>query len=215
MAVIYLSNEGMRRHNFFNIWDVKFSAGINRLILLDAVTHCLQITVLPSWKNYWKTKYSFETCLLYYLYLDAILHSYHQEYPWTSNENKGFNQALASNFSAGNFNFSTEYLDTKRVTFSNEYQEFFFNYLKQKYICYSPDVIFCSDDNALAFLLKFKERLFGDTPVVFCGVNNLDVEESFKSRAICWRFWKERNCPQSSPTQNIQSPSWKYYYFRR
>jgi hypothetical protein len=105
-----------------------------------------------------------------------ILHSYHQEYPWTNTENKGFTQTLINRFLSGNINFSTEYLDTKRVEFNKGYQDFFYHYLKQKYVHYSPDVILCSDDNALSFLLKFKERLFEHVPVVFCGVNNLAVQ---------------------------------------
>ena len=107
-----------------------------------------------------------------------ILHSYHQEYPWTNSENKGFTQTLINRFLSGNINFSTEYLDTKRVEFNEGYQDFFYHYLKQKYVQYSPDVIFCSDDNALSFILKFKERLFEHVPVVFCGVNNLDVKNN-------------------------------------
>ena len=127
-----------------------------------------------------------------------ILHSYHQEYPWTSNENNGFTQTLNSDFSDSNFIFSTEYLDTKRVVFSKEYQAFFFNYLKQKYIHYLPDVIFCSDDDALEFLLNFKVRLFGDTPVVFCGVNNLSVVEVLNREQYAGIFEKKEIAPNLS-----------------
>ena len=88
-----------------------------------------------------------------------ILHSYHQEYPWTKNENTGFTQTVANRFLSGNINFSTEYLDTKRIKFNADYRDFFYQYLKQKYDHYAPDVIFCSDDNALTFLLQFKEEL--------------------------------------------------------
>ena len=100
------------------------------------------------------------------------------EYILLNSENKGFTQTLINRFLSGNINFSTEYLDTKRVEFNKGYQDFFYHYLKQKYVHYSPDVIFCSDDNALSFLLKFKERLFENVPVVFCGVNNLDVKNA-------------------------------------
>ncbi len=60
-----------------------------------------------------------------------ILHSYHQEYPWTNNENSGFNSTINDKFSSGDINFSTEYLDTKRVVFNKEYQAFFYQYLKK------------------------------------------------------------------------------------
>jgi len=133
-----------------------------------------------------------------------ILHSYHQEYPWTNNENKGFIQTLASEFPAVNVNFSTEYLDTKRVKYNKEYQEFFFHYLKQKFAPYSPDVIFCSDDNALTFLLQFKERLFGDVPVVFCGVNNLEVEKDLNRQQYAGIFEKKEIVPNLALLEKIR-----------
>jgi PAS domain S-box-containing protein len=124
-----------------------------------------------------------------------ILHSYHQEYPWTKNENSGFSLTLSDKFMSGTINFSTEYLDTKRVVFNKEYQEFFYQYLKEKYIHYIPNVIFCSDDNALNFMLQFKERLFGNVPVVFCGVNNLSVQKKLDRKHYTGVFEKKEIVP--------------------
>jgi len=132
-----------------------------------------------------------------------ILHSYHQEYPWTSSENKGFTQTVINGFRSGNINFSTEYLDTKRVEFNEGYQNFFYHYLKQKYVHYSPDVIFCSDDNALSFLLKFKERLFERVPVVFCGVNNLNVQNDLDRKQYTGVFEKKEIIPNLALLKKI------------
>lgn len=163
----------------------------------------------------------FVICLCGYLFSPAaafankkifILHSYHQEYPWTYNENKGFTETLMDDDSVENIAFSTEYLDTKRVKFSKEYQIFFFKYLKQKYALYSPDVIFCSDDNALTFLLQFKERLFGDTPVIFCGVNNLDIEEELKSNQYLGIFEKKEISPNLTFLKKITSQPGKIIF---
>ncbi len=132
-----------------------------------------------------------------------ILHSYHQEYPWTNSENKGFTQTLINRFLSGNINFSTEYLDTKRVEFNKGYQDFFYHYLKQKYVHYSPDVIFCSDDNALSFLLKFKERLFEHVPVVFCGVNNLEVQNDLDRKQYTGVFEKKEIIPNLALLKGI------------
>ncbi len=132
-----------------------------------------------------------------------ILHSYHQEYPWTKAENNGFTQTLTSNFLSGNINFSTEYLDTKRIKFDKEYQEFFFHYLKQKYDNYSPDIIFCSDDNALNFFLHFREKLFDDALVVFCGVNNLDVQKDLDHKKYIGVFEKKEIIPNLALIKKI------------
>ncbi len=105
-----------------------------------------------------------------------ILHSYHQEYPWTNAENHGYVSTLASENSHYDISFSTEYLDTKRKEFNDSYQRFFFRYLQEKYKDYQPDIIFSTDDNALTFLREYKSELFPDVPVVFCGVNDRTVE---------------------------------------
>jgi PAS domain S-box-containing protein len=124
-----------------------------------------------------------------------ILHSYHQEYPWTNTENKGFTQTLNDRFVSESINFSTEYLDTKRVEFNKAYQEFFYRYLKEKYDQFLPDVVFCSDDDALVFLIRFKARLFGDVPVVFCGVNNFDIQENLNRQYYTGVFEKKEIIP--------------------
>ncbi len=104
-----------------------------------------------------------------------VLHSYHQEYPWTKSQNEGFVNEISSAFDGRNLTFSSEYLDTKRAYLSVADQRFFADYLRQKYREYRPDIIFSTDDNALRFLLKYKGELFPETPVVFCGVNAMDI----------------------------------------
>ncbi len=135
-----------------------------------------------------------------------ILHSYHQEYPWTNNQNKGFIETLTAGYPAGNITFSTEYLDTKRVGFSEEYQEFFFQYLKIKFAHYSPAVIFCSDDNALHFLMEYKGRLFGDVPVVFSGVNDLDIEKKLNRQQYTGIFEKKEIIPNLAFLKKMNLP---------
>ncbi|WP_167505721.1 response regulator [Desulfosediminicola flagellatus] len=101
-----------------------------------------------------------------------ILHSYHQEYPWTKRENNGIVETLQTLNPESDITFSTEYLDTKRVQFSTEYQEFFAKYLETKYAGLRPDIVFVTDDNALEFITNHRSRIFPTVPVVFCGVND-------------------------------------------
>jgi PAS domain S-box-containing protein len=101
-----------------------------------------------------------------------ILHSYHQEYPWTKSQNDGFTSAFKGGQIQHNTSFSTEYLDTKRVKLTDEYQIFFRDYLRKKYDHYKPDVIFATDDDALHFLRLYKDSIFPDSPVIFSGINN-------------------------------------------
>lgn len=101
-----------------------------------------------------------------------ILHSYHQEYPWTKHENRGLVETLQQHNPESDISFSTEYLDTKRVRFTPSYEDFFLHYLQTKYSEYQPDIIFLTDDNALQFITHNRSKIFPAAPVVFCGVNN-------------------------------------------
>ena len=103
-----------------------------------------------------------------------ILHSYSQEYSWTKLQHDNFVHSL-QNLYRSPLDISVEYLDTKRLKFSNDYQSFFLDYLQKKYIGYSPDVIYVTDDNALKFFVNNQSALFSKTPVFFSGINNLSL----------------------------------------
>lgn len=103
-----------------------------------------------------------------------ILHSYSQEYGWTKSQHDAFVSKLEA-VCPSPLEVSVEYLDTKRLTFSEEYQRFFSDYLRKKYKNYSPDAIYVTDDNALKFFLGYRETLFSNSPLFFSGVNDLKL----------------------------------------
>ncbi|EDZ62588.1 putative diguanylate cyclase/phosphodiesterase [Sulfurimonas gotlandica GD1] len=105
-----------------------------------------------------------------------ILHSYSQEYAWTKKQHNSFVETL--NNSTEKFEFSSEYLDTKRLKFTDEYQEYFLEYLKMKYAEINPDLIYVTDDNALNFIFSNYKKIFHkQIPIFFSGVNNLDMQK--------------------------------------
>lgn len=103
-----------------------------------------------------------------------ILHSYSQEYSWTKVQHENFINTLQKSCTSP-LDISVEYLDTKRLTFSPEYQAFFLSYLQKKYLNYSPDAIYTTDDNALNFFINHHNALFSKAPLFFSGVNNLNL----------------------------------------
>jgi len=111
------------------------------------------------------------------------LHSYSQEYEWTKNQHSSFVSTLAKN--TQEFEIYSEYLDTKRVAFTPEYQNKFIEYLKTKYADATPNLIYVSDDNALRFVYEHYEKLFQNStnkiPVFFSGINDLDMHEKLPS----------------------------------
>lgn len=109
-------------------------------------------------------------------HLDVLaIHSYHQEYPWTSSQYEAFKHQIKNNLPEYSVNFSTEYLDTKKIAPSMGYQENFLDYLDSKYSDHLPDLIYVTDDNALTFI-HFSEKLLNwNVPIVFSGINNTTI----------------------------------------
>lgn len=106
--------------------------------------------------------------------LDVLaVHSYHQEYAWTSSQYEAFKKQLKRNLPEYIANFSTEYLDTKRVLPSTEYQNTFLSNLKTKYKNRIPDLVYVTDDNALKFVHSMKAILQWNVPVIYSGINDI------------------------------------------
>ncbi|OPY68623.1 MAG: Oxygen sensor histidine kinase NreB [Syntrophorhabdaceae bacterium PtaU1.Bin034] len=97
-----------------------------------------------------------------------VLHSYYQGYKWTDDENAGIESVLKP--VVGRNNLHIEYMDTKKV-FGDLYSQRLYEVYKLKYRNYKFDLIIVTDNNALDFMRKYRDRLFPGTPVVFCGVN--------------------------------------------
>jgi PAS domain S-box-containing protein len=108
-----------------------------------------------------------------------ILHSYHPAYKWTNDINKGINSVFNN---VTKVDLYVEYMDTKQYV-ETEYIDILTSIYRKKYKNIKFDVIISSDDNAFNFLKKNTKELFQNTPIVFCGTNNIKKEdiEGFKN----------------------------------
>ena len=99
----------------------------------------------------------------------VILNSYHKGLQWTDDIIKGIETGLSEN----DFDeeIYIEFLDSKRFFEPNYYKKQS-ELLYQKYKSKKIDLIILSDDNALDFMMQYRDTLFGNIPVVFCGINN-------------------------------------------
>ncbi|OHE08736.1 MAG: hypothetical protein A2513_01840 [Sulfurimonas sp. RIFOXYD12_FULL_33_39] len=111
-----------------------------------------------------------------------IIHSYSQEYAWTKKQHDGFVNYINENIKTTPLEISTEYLDTKRVKLTKEYQDAFVKYLNVKYAGYTPDIIYVSDDNALTFMLENQDTLHFNAPLIFSGINNIELKEKLEAK---------------------------------
>lgn len=99
-----------------------------------------------------------------------ILNSYHQGFSWSDNEIKGAMDTL-SRYTPYDIQITIEHMDTK-LNDPKVLEPVIFNRLNTKYAHRRIDVIISFDDNAFNFLLKHRDKIFIDTPIVFAGVNN-------------------------------------------
>jgi sigma-B regulation protein RsbU (phosphoserine phosphatase) len=71
-------------------------------------------------------------------------------------------------------------MDTKHIN-TESYLQSLRQLFQMKYDGVKIDLIASPDDDALLFLLRFRDELFGKVPVVFCGVNDFQPEELQKA----------------------------------
>jgi len=103
-----------------------------------------------------------------------VLHSYYKGYRWTDDEGRGIDSVLLP--ALGATNIYIEYMDTKRF-FGPGTLEQFPDVYRRKFASHHFDVIVATDNNAFDFLREYRDRLFPNTPVVFCGVNYFKQED--------------------------------------
>ena len=98
-----------------------------------------------------------------------ILNSYHRGYSWSDYITESAINFLQEQFES--IEIYVEYMDTKRL-YSDQALDLFKQTLILKYKNIKLDAVISSDDNSLSFLIENKKDVFGDVPVVFCGINN-------------------------------------------
>jgi signal transduction histidine kinase len=100
-----------------------------------------------------------------------VLNSYSPGYKWTDDIIKGISSV--TRYSKTEISLHHEFMDTKTISdpqyFRLLYQTYRYKFRDKKF-----DAIVATDNDALNFLLLNRDRLFPGTPVVFCGVNDLE-----------------------------------------
>jgi len=101
------------------------------------------------------------------------INSYHRGFKWSD----GIEQGLRDKFKASgkDIDFYIEYLDTRRFP-EQVHLPAIVDALAKKHRKINYDVIVVSDNNAFDFVIKYRSRIFHDTPVVFCGFNSFRQE---------------------------------------
>ncbi|WP_461206505.1 ABC transporter substrate binding protein [Clostridium sp. DL1XJH146] len=99
-----------------------------------------------------------------------VLNSYHSDMTWVEGIKEGIEKIFDNE---DLYELTYDYMDTKR--FSDPiYIEKISELLEYKYNNKKYDIVIVSDDDAFEFISKYGERIFGSTPIVFCGINYLN-----------------------------------------
>eukprot|EP00828_Plagiopyla_frontata_P011558 TRINITY_DN16400_c0_g1_i1.p1 TRINITY_DN16400_c0_g1~~TRINITY_DN16400_c0_g1_i1.p1 ORF type:complete len:249 (-),score=16.41 TRINITY_DN16400_c0_g1_i1:52-798(-) len=109
-----------------------------------------------------------------------ILNSYHQGFHWTDELVTAVLKELKT--IRPKPEIFIEYMDCKR--FPKCAEDGRWNvFLERKYRHTPPNLVIVSDDIALSFMKKYRDKLFPGVPVIFCGINDtisaLNVPENF------------------------------------
>ena len=98
------------------------------------------------------------------------LNSYHYGYRWSDRLLEGIRSILDE--SAYKVDLQIEYMDTKKYKYEYISSRLLTLY-KEKFKNEHFEAIIVSDNDALNFIQSYRETLFGDVPVVFCGINDI------------------------------------------
>ncbi len=101
------------------------------------------------------------------------LNSYHHGYKWSDSILAGLRSRLES--SSYKIDLQIEYMDAKKFNVEPVVDALLQLY-REKFDHVKYEVVVVSDDDAFNFALKYRPQLFADTPIVFCGVNQLQRE---------------------------------------
>jgi diguanylate cyclase (GGDEF)-like protein/PAS domain S-box-containing protein len=99
----------------------------------------------------------------------VIINSYHHGLSWTDDSTKAEIETIKSGY-PHDVKFYVEYMDWKEHP-TEQNLILFEELLANKYKDMTIDLIIASDDAAFDFILKHRENLFGDVPLIFHGIS--------------------------------------------
>ena len=104
------------------------------------------------------------------------LYWYNKDFPSNAGFDRSF-QAVLKAAPAGSIEYYSEYVESDRFPGENQF-EALRDYLRQKYASRTIDVVVAVSDVPLEFLLKYRDTLFTQTPIVFIAVKRPATKET-------------------------------------
>jgi PAS domain S-box-containing protein len=108
------------------------------------------------------------------------LNSYHHGYQWSDAIMRGIRSVLEN--SHYKIDLQIEYMDAKRYNYEDVTSMLLWLY-REKFKNEKFDLIMASDNDAYSFAIQYKDMLFPDVPLVYCGVNFLNTDDTDSDNA--------------------------------
>ncbi len=124
-----------------------------------------------------------------------FLHSYSSTFNWTKEQSEIMISTLKQN---DNIKIFEEHMDTKVFKMTDQYEKVLYQYYKKKYNDFHLDIVIATDDNALNFIIKYKNDLFPNSKIFFSGINNLSLATTLDKKIYTGVF------EQKDPLSNLE-----------
>lgn len=102
------------------------------------------------------------------------INSYHNGYQWSDEILNGIRSGLMN--SDYKIDLQIEYMDAKKFYVQPVVDNLLTLY-KEKFNKEKFDAVLVSDDDAFNFALEYRDQLFKGVPIIFCGINDLDLND--------------------------------------
>jgi signal transduction histidine kinase len=102
-----------------------------------------------------------------------LLHSYNKGLKWSDGVSQGVSEVFSNYL---DYEVTTEYMDSKKID-SDAYFKALLNLYDKKFANRDYRVVIAADNFAFEFALKYKNRFFPNSAIVFCGVENFDPSQ--------------------------------------
>ena len=111
----------------------------------------------------------------------CLIHSYNSNFPTYFHTSRAVKEFIDTTL----YQIDSEFMNSKEFV-DDTYLDQFHNFLTYKFSKRKPyDLFLVADDFALQYVLKYKGDLFKDKPIVFWGINNVDLAKEQNQNPNC------------------------------
>ncbi len=132
----------------------------------------------------------------------CLIHSYNSNFPTYHHTYKAINEFIDTT----HYQIDVEFMNSKEFVGATYIKQFhsFLSYKLSKRKAY--DLFLVADDYALQYVLKYEKELFENKPIVFWGVNNIELARNQNSNPFCTGIVEDVSVKETLNLAKILNP---------